>query len=306
MVNPSESVVRGVSKETKKCGTATRNSEDNRWRAPVAWGLACLFVLAVMLVPNMAEAEGEEIFSQRCASCHSLGTDRLVGPGLGGVTDRRDHDWLVEKITAPDQLAAQGDPITEELIEEYGVPMANLGVSTGQAEVIIEYLSGADGADQAPAAAVREDFSSDEVVAGAALFEGSRRFEHGGVSCNACHNVDHDAVFAGGSLAVDLTDYYSRAGAAGVDGMLRGLPFPEMEVAYRDRPLTDEEIELLTAFLEDASVNPSAEPTPYGASFFAAGVVGAVFLIGLFSLLWTGRRRQSVNQKLYDRQIKSR
>ncbi len=34
-------------------------------------------------------------------------------------------------------------------------------------------------------------------------------------------------------------------------------------------------------------------------------MVGAAFLLGLYTLVWSGRLKGSVNQSIYDRQIKS-
>lgn len=288
-----------------RSGTAVKMQkigERDRWYH-MCWaglsGLAiCLVLLAVGLIPSTAQASGQEVFSQQCASCHALDSESLVGPGLKGVVEQRDREWLLRKITEPDSLSAEGDPITEELVAEYGTEMPNLGVSAADAESIVDFLS--DG-DAEASAAVDLDFTPEQVEEGGRLFEGTQRFENRGVSCNACHDVHRDDVFGGGSLAADLTDY----GAQGVDALLRNPPFPEMEVAYEDRPLTDDEIESLQAFLQDVQQNPD-DPRPPGGLFIASGLLGVVILIGLFSVLWRDRRRESVYQDIYDRQIKSR
>lgn len=298
----SEVTVKHEADEIRKAGGA------GRWL-----GIGSVLLLMLLsMIPQTAEAAGEELFSQQCASCHALSSQRVVGPGLAGVVDLRDGDWLIRKITEPDRLASEGDAVTAELVGEYGLAMPNLGVTVAQAESIIAYLGAAAGDGQALAAAAGAGvpstdtvFTSTQVEEGRALFEGSMRFENRGVSCNACHNVDHPDVFGGGSLAVDLTDSHQRLGSASVGAMLQNPPFPAMRVAYENRPLTEEEIASLTAFLQEAS-SADAEPTNYGARFFGAGLLGVLILIGFFSILWGGRRRESVNQSIYDRQLKSR
>ena len=47
------------------------------------------------------------------------------------------------------------------------------------------------------------------------------------------------------------------------------------------------------------------QPRDYGIKLFGAGVVGVIILLGLYSLMWRGRLRGSVNQAIYDRQISS-
>jgi len=73
--------------------------------------------------------QGKVIFEQKCAACHSIGGGRLVGPDLKSITNKRDMDWLIRIIVSPEELIAQGDPLAKQLLEEYGVPMPNVGIS---------------------------------------------------------------------------------------------------------------------------------------------------------------------------------
>ncbi len=83
---------------------------------------------------------GQAIFEQSCKSCHSIGGGRIVGPDLKGVTERREWDWLIRFIVSPDELIAQGDPLAKQLVEEYGMPMPNLGLSQPEAEEVLVYI----------------------------------------------------------------------------------------------------------------------------------------------------------------------
>ena len=54
------------------------------------------FLLAFLLIQSVGFAQnGKDIFKANCAACHSLGANKLVGPGLEGVNSRRERDWLV-------------------------------------------------------------------------------------------------------------------------------------------------------------------------------------------------------------------
>ena len=148
--------------------------------------------------------------------------------------------------------------------------------------------------------------SEEDIVAGQDLFQGTIRFENNGAPCNACHDVRHDAVIGGGILAAELTSVFSRMGKAGVQSILGQSPFPVMQAAYVDKELTDTEVRQLVAFLEYAdSEQYNQLPRDYGLGLFASGVVGAGVLFGLFGFVWRGRKSGSVNQAIYDRQIKS-
>ena len=46
-------------------------------------------------------------------------------------------------------------------------------------------------------------------------------------------------------------------------------------------------------------------PKQWGWRMFSAGVGGVVVLVGIFSLAGRRRKKRSVNQEIYDRQIKS-
>jgi hypothetical protein len=129
---------------------------------------------------------------------------------------------------------------------------------------------------------------------------------NGGPACNSCHDVTNDAVIGGGILAKELTTVFSRLGGPGVRAILGSPPFPVMQRAYEDDPLTESEVKALVGFLEQADRDKSLQqPRDYGMGLFASGVAGSGILLGIYSLLWRRRKRKSVNQSIYDRQVKS-
>jgi len=89
-------------------------------------------------------------------------------------------------------------------------------------------------------------------------------------------------------------------------GAVGSAPFPVMQAAYKDRALTEQEVAGLVAFLQYAdSVEYQQLPRDYGLGLFLTGIAGAAVLFILFGTVWRGRRTGSVNQAIYDRQIKS-
>jgi cytochrome c2 len=262
---------------------------------------------------------GEELFRTTCMACHSTGTDRLVGPGLEGIADRRDREWLVSFITEPDRLIGEGDTIASRLLAEYMVPMPNIGTTRAQAESVLDYLASSGGtpAGGAPAggapvggtggtAVVSAPATEAQVLLGQALFQGNVRLADGGPTCNSCHEVTHDAVLGGGILARELTTVMSRLGGPGVRAIIGNPPFPVMERAYRDKPVNEEEVTALVAFLERADAEQALHrPRNYGIKLFGAGLVGAVILMGIYAVAWRGRKSGPVNQAIFDRQMRS-
>jgi mono/diheme cytochrome c family protein len=266
-------------------------------------GCFLLALVTAMGVAGLSSAQaGEAAFQTRCAACHSTGANRIVGPGLAGVTQTQDRAWLLRKITEPDRLTAEGDSRTQALVAEFGTPMPNMGVSRAEAESILDFLASGGLVEVVSPVAPQRPATSDDVTLGRELFQGTTRLARGGVACNACHGIDDAEVFGGGTLAIDLTGAHNRLGGPAVASMLQNPPFPVMRVAYEDRPLTDQEIAALTAFIEGASGDSTRN---YAGIFVGSGVLGTLLLFGFFSLVWRGRRRESVNQSIYDRQIKS-
>ncbi|MBI4238337.1 MAG: cytochrome c [Deltaproteobacteria bacterium] len=276
------------------------------------WLANSSFAVALFAAAGPAHADGKTLFQQKCAACHSIGGGKLVGPDLQGVVQKRDRAWLTRWIREPDAMLAEKDATAVALLQEYNnVPMPNLGVSEADATAIVAYLETTGGSapaptTPAPAPATLPAPTRDEITLGQNLFQGTVRFTNGGPSCISCHHVKNDAVIGGGILAKELTTVFSRMGGPGVRAILGGPPFPVMQAAYLDRAFTDEETQALVAFLQYADREHAyQQPRDYGWGLFIAGVCGVLVLAGLIALLGCRRKKQSVNQSIYDRQIKS-
>ncbi len=269
-------------------------------------GLAVIGV-SVGLSNATAQTSGQASFEQKCAGCHMLSADRLVGPGLAGVTARRDRAWIKRFIMQPDQMIASGDSTAAALLDEYMIVMPNLAITDDEADALIAFLRGEEGAT-APTAqpTAVQPATEEQILLGQDLFQGKTRFTNGGPTCNSCHEVTHDAVIGGGVLARELTTVFSRLGGPGVRAIIGSPPFPVMQRAYLNKALTDEEVAALVGFLQQADAEQELhQPRDYGIKLFVAGVAGTVILLGLYSLAWRRRTTGSVNQSIYDRQIKS-
>ena len=262
--------------------------------------------------PVMAAESGQEIFQGQCVACHTIGSGRLVGPDLAGVTERRTQTWLTRFIQSSQSLVKSGDADAVAIVEEYsGMIMPDFPLTEAQITQVLGYITESNAvavaderSDEEPAAT--EPLSMEHVLKGQELFQGTTRFANGGPSCNACHDVKHDAVIGGGILAAELTTVFSRMGGSGVGAILGQAPFPVMQAAYKNNSLTDDEITYLVAFLQDADEHHLLQqPRDYGMGLFASGAVGAGVMYLLFAFIWRGRKRGTVYQEIYDRQIKS-
>lgn len=90
-------------------------------------------------------AIGKELFDAKCTSCHKWSTEKYVGPGLVGVTKRREPEWIMNQIMVPDKMTAE-DPIVKELLATYLTQMTNQNITEEQARNILEYFRQQDAA----------------------------------------------------------------------------------------------------------------------------------------------------------------
>ena len=277
------------------------------------WPLIIIITITLS-VTAWAQEPGEQIFQTNCSACHTLGGGRLVGPDLQAVGERRSAEWLEKFIQSSTSLIQSGDAEANAVFEEFsGMTMPDFSLTSAQIKQILSFIeTRSSGQAIAPdeiaseEPAIAEPASMESVVRGQDMFQGTIRFRNGGPSCNACHDVKNDAVIGGGILAAELTTVFSRMGGSGVGAILGQAPFPVMQAAYAKNPLTDDEITDLVAFLQDADEQHLFhQPRDYGIGLFASGAVGAGLMFLFFAFIWRGRKRGSVNQAIYDRQIKS-
>jgi cytochrome c len=94
------------------------------------------------LKPDMI-AKGQAIYDMKCAACHKLDDQRVVGPGWKGLTGRRKPEWIMNMITNVDVMLEQ-DAAAQALLEECLTRMPNQNVSVGDARDILEFMYSID------------------------------------------------------------------------------------------------------------------------------------------------------------------
>lgn len=248
-------------------------------------------MLAMAAAPSAQE--GQTLFQEKCSTCHTIGGGNLVGPDLAGVTELRDHDWLVRWISDPPGMIASGDPIATQLLGQFNnVQMPNLGLSAAQVDSVVAYLAAPGGATSAPVSAL----PAGDPAIGKEYFIGQKRFANGGPPCMACHSVAGIGALGGGRLGPDLTASYGKWGDAGLASFVTQPATVTMSAVWTQTPLTPQEGGDLVAFIKQASV--SQRPANTVVQLLVLAVVIAVALLILAKLVWrerlTGVRRKMV------------
>ncbi|MFT4831891.1 MAG: mono/diheme cytochrome c family protein [Psychroserpens sp.] len=84
-------------------------------------------------------SKGEAKFNAICTACH-MAEQRMIGPALKGVYDRRSPEWVMNMILNPDGMLKE-DPIAKALLKEYNnAVMLNQNLSEEDARALAEYL----------------------------------------------------------------------------------------------------------------------------------------------------------------------
>lgn len=92
---------------------------------------------------KMADA-GNKVYDVKCASCHKLSDERLVGPGWKGVTARRTPEWIMNFATNVDEMLSK-DPEAQAQLEICLVRMPNQNLTDDDARHVLEFMRKNDG-----------------------------------------------------------------------------------------------------------------------------------------------------------------
>ena len=85
--------------------------------------------------------DGFKIFKVNCAACHSVGSNKVVGPGLQGITEKRTREWLGKWIANSGEFIASGDADAQAIFAEFNsIPMPPQAVSPEEIDAILEYI----------------------------------------------------------------------------------------------------------------------------------------------------------------------
>lgn len=87
---------------------------------------------------------GKAVYEMKCAACHKLTDQRIVGPGWKDVTKNRKPEWIMNMILNVDVMLEQ-DPEAQKLLELCLTRMPNQNVSVGDARDILEFMRQNDG-----------------------------------------------------------------------------------------------------------------------------------------------------------------
>ena len=84
-------------------------------------------------------AAGKGVYELKCAACHKLTDQRVVGPGWKGITSKRTPEWIMNMTLNVDVMLEE-DPTARELLKECLVRMPNQNLSMEDARAVLEFM----------------------------------------------------------------------------------------------------------------------------------------------------------------------
>ena len=87
---------------------------------------------------------GKNVYDLKCASCHKLTDEKLVGPGWKDVTKRRTPEWIMNFVTNTEEML-QKNAVAKNLYEVCLGKMPNQNLSDDDARAVLEFQRNNDG-----------------------------------------------------------------------------------------------------------------------------------------------------------------
>ncbi len=277
----------------------------NRIRARLYIVVRYIVITLLAAVP-LAGQPAVDQFRQSCASCHTVGGGRLVGPDLKNVTQRKDRAWLTQFIQNPKAVIDSGDAYAQQLQREaQGVVMPTLGLDAARAQAFLDLIDAESKLPRSQFAGTQisdRPFTAADVATGRALFTGAQRLKGGGPACISCHTVRGLGGLSGGRLGPDLTLAFERLqGRKGMTAWLANPASPTMMPVFKTKTIDPNEILPLVALFENTAKQGGQDDSAARLNFMLIGLGGLVVGLVTIDSVWKKRlrgvRRELVQRK---------
>ncbi len=118
----------------------TRFNKSQKQKSVIFSVLLFAFLFNINFV---SAQDGEKLFKQNCAVCHSVGKNKVVGPGLEGVTSRvPSEEWMAKWIKNNSAVIKSGDAYAKKILAENNGMQMTVFASLSDADIkaLIAYI----------------------------------------------------------------------------------------------------------------------------------------------------------------------
>ncbi|MBS1645354.1 MAG: cytochrome c [Bacteroidetes bacterium] len=130
---------------TEQAASADANKAPENPAADPERGMGKFTSVELGPIDATKAAAGEKEYEVKCASCHKLTDEKLVGPGWKGVTERHKPEWIMNFVTNTDEMLDK-DPKAQAMLEICLVRMPNQNLTDDDARNLLEFMRKNDGA----------------------------------------------------------------------------------------------------------------------------------------------------------------
>lgn len=253
-----------------------------------------ILIMAGLLFSSVSQAQnkGKEIFENNCVICHKLTEEKLVGPGLKGITEKRDKKWLKKFIPASQDMVKAGDKLAVQVFNEnMKIPMPDHKfLSDDDLDQLLTYIETYKPAEAVKVSvdiAKKDGFWRDEIVRGERLFSGVIPFEKGiTLNCVSCHAIVATDTLNFNPSAVDLAQAWQEPNGTNLYQILREPTSTKMAEVHKGLQLSDKEIYDISAFLSKVGKDGMTWEKTFPARLLLFLFLGLLMAWALADLIW--------------------
>lgn len=261
--------------------------------------VAVMTTLLSAVLPGVAQ-DASQIFSEKCASCHTIGKGPLVGPDLAASKFQPDAQ-IEASVKRMQNQAGPLEPGEISALVQYlkggansAPPSTSTATSAGGSgdsqktaptKTVVDSGKSEPGAIEQPQQPVKGD-EPGSVTAGEELFSGKRSLKNQGMACAACHSVT-GASSAG--LGPDLGAIGIKMNTAALVVASEKTPYRVMKNAYKNNLVTHDEAVDLAAYMSTLKGTSARRPIQVE----LIGFIGAAILIAAVAFGYRNRNKSA-------------
>ena len=255
-----------------------------------------MFAFIMAFVYASGQNKPAEIFEKNCSICHKISTEKLIGPGLAGITQRRDKAWIVKFVRSSKTLIESGDKIAVQVFNENNkIPMPeHMFLSEADVNGLIDYIANYKTPVKKALtvnASKKDGFSREEIQRGERMFYGLIPFEKGTLNCVLCHNTVSSDTLNWNPSAYELAQAWLEKDGTNLYDVMATPTSQKMTIAHGDVKLNEQEIYLISAFLSEVGKTGLVKEKTFPVRLLVFLLFGALMALALIDLFFVHRIR---------------
>jgi cytochrome c2 len=255
---------------------------------------ALLLLVASIISSGIVYGQSKpaDLFEKNCSICHKISTEKLIGPGLAGITQRRDRAWIVKFVRSSKTMIESGDKTAVQVFNENNkIPMPeHMFLSEADVNGLIDYIANYKAPEKKAVtvdAARKDGFTRVEIQRGERMFYGLIPFEKGTLNCVSCHNTIRTDTLNWNPSAYDLAQAWLEKGGTNLYDVMAAPTSQKMTVAHGEVKLTDQEVYLISAFLSEVGKTGLVKEKTFPVRLMLFLLIGALMALALIDLFFT-------------------